>query len=297
MLANKVDQLKHEVIVADRIASFWQKQIEFYGEQKAEAFYRKLGLNHLETKQFEWEGLTLSREPTDIEKLCIKSVAAAQDTSRATINRILSVLRTDLINQGMKDVKTLAPADYHSLVLDIPADNRTTLRNYLDRVFIQGERLVAAELAKQQIKQGNMTSGDDDLLDELTDLTTSRVANDVQARITAAAARYSLLGLSGSELWKAVEDDLKVGSVSYIDRASTGLANRVINLGREREAEDSKDEIDHVEYSAILDQNTCGPCSEADGETATNEDDLTPAPNPDCEGGDWCRCFHVYIAA
>jgi hypothetical protein len=135
-----------------------------------------------------------------------------------------------------------------------------------------------------------------DLLDDLVDVTDSRIANDVQSRIIAATTRFRLLNLSGAALWKAVEDEIRLGSVSYIDRASTGLANRVINIGRKDEAQRRSDEWQRVEYSALLDQNVCGPCAAEDGKEAENENDLTPVPNAECEGGDWCRCFHVYVA-
>jgi len=278
------------------VADFWLRQINTHGEQKAEEFYRLQGFNHLERK-VDWEGLTLSREPKPHEALCIKDISRAQDSSRATIGRILLSLRSDLIDQGMRKIKQLSPAEYHSLTVEVPKQNRADLRAQAEQTFEAGRRLLATELSRQsgksaQIKQ---TPAENAELDDLTDLTASRVANDVQARIAAAAARYSLLGLTGNELWNAVDDELRAGSVSYIDRSATGLANKLLNLGRSSEADDRSDEWDRVEYSAILDQNVCGPCSAADGETAASEDDLTPVPNPDCEGGDWCRCLHIFI--
>jgi len=297
MLAAKVSQLHKDAVVAERIASFWGKQIAFYGEAKAEEFYKSLGLNHLETKAtFDWEGMTLSREPTDIEKLCIKSIAAAQDTSKESITTNLMALREVLIDRGMTAIKKLEPADYHTLVLEVPQSLWNDLRVLLDKVFMQGKKLVARELNKQkEAKQTAQTNDDEFFLDDLTDLTDSRVVNDVQARIIAAVARFTLLGLTGSELSKAVRDEVETGSVSYIDRAATGLANKVLNFGRSREAEDRSDEWDRVEYSAILDQNVCSPCAAEDGKTAKDEADLQPTPNPECEGGDWCRCFWVYL--
>jgi hypothetical protein len=93
----------------------------------------------------------------------------------------------------------------------------------------------------------------------------------------------------------AVQKEITAGSVTYIDRAARGLATKVINIGRSDEAESKKDEWDRIEYSALLDQNVCDPCASQDGDTASNEDDLQPAPNPDCLGGDLCRCFHIWI--
>lgn len=305
MLANKVSQLQSDVITAKRIADFWQKQIDLYGEVKAEAFYRSLGLNHLEShqaKSIEWEGLTLSRQPTEIEKLCVKGIAQAQEAGKESVKSVLMKARESLIDSGITAIKKLTPATYHELVLSVPDKFNSELRVQVEKVFKKGKVLMASELARGggkmaytsgiQVKQ---TEDDDAELDDLTDLTDSRLANDVQSRITAAVARFTLLGLIGTALWDAVRGEIETGSISYIDRSSTGLANKVLNFGRMREAQDRKDEWDRVEYSAILDQNVCEPCASEDGTTASNEADLQPAPNPECQGGDWCRCFHIYI--
>jgi len=150
-----------------------------------------------------------------------------------------------------------------------------------------------APFCEFDFKQDGEDEFDD--LDLLTDLTGSRVANDVQSRIIAAAQRFSLLGTTGNSLISSVTTEINAGSVAYIDRASQGLANRVISIGRSDEAESRKDKWERVEYSALLDANVCGPCADEDGKTASNEDDLQPVPNPECLGGDYCRCFHVWI--
>lgn len=166
------------------------------------------------------------------------------------------------------------------------------------RVYRVGRELVIQELDRQgkSLCAMNFKQNEDDFdeLNTLIDVTDSRVINDVSARIVAAAARFTLLGLTGKALEAAVRQEVESGSTAYIDRTATGLANRTLNIGRSDEAAEHS-EIERVEYSALLDQNVCGPCAADDGETTTNEDDLTPAPNPDCEGGDWCRCFHVFL--
>jgi hypothetical protein len=296
-LAEKLLSLERNVVVASRALEFWRKQIELHGEKKAEQFYVHIGLNHIEKKSIEWEGLKLSREPTEIEKLCVKSIASAQDGSQESVGKILLDGRNGLIEQGIKAIQKLTPAEYHELILTVPKEQRNALRDELESVFIRGRKLVASELSKQKaFKQTALTTDDEDELDDLTDLTDSRIANDVQSRITAAASRFALLGLTGTALWNAVDNEINTGSVSYIDRAARGLATRLLNFGRFREAQDRSDEWSRVEYSAILDQNVCSPCAAEDGQSATDESDLTPVPNPDCEGGDWCRCFHVFIA-
>jgi hypothetical protein len=85
-------------------------------------------------------------------------------------------------------------------------------------------------------------------------------------------------------------------SEKFIKQLAESSINAATMSGRADEANARKDEWDRVMYSAILDNNTCGPCEEADGMEADDPAELPDAPNPDCEGGINCRCFHVYIA-
>lgn len=291
ILPEKVAQLKHAGLSAVRLAMLWEEKIATSGAQAAEDLYLSLGHNHIERKGIEWEGLTLSREPKEHEKIAIKGIANAQESAKESIGNILLALRSELIEDGLKGINKLKPASYHELTLQASSESRESLRDRLVFVHRQGRMLVATELGK---KEANPVDDFEDL-DELTDLTDARIANDVQSRIIAAATRFRLLGLTGQELLSAIQNEITAGTVTYIDRASTGLANKVINIGRMDEAERRRDEWGRVEYSALLDQNVCGPCAAEDGQEATNEADLTPTPNPECEGGDWCRCFHVYV--
>jgi hypothetical protein len=291
-LQQKILKLRMDALVAARHAAFWQHAIDVHGPDKATAFYAHLGLNHLERKSFDYDGLTLSREPKEHEKVAVKGVAQAQESAKESVGKVLLDLRADLITDGLKRISKVKPADYHELVLQVPDATRIDLSKQLVDAHRQGRMLVAAELGQ---KAAVPDADDFDSLDLLTDLTTSRVTNDVQSRIIAAAARFSLLGQTGDGLILAVTNEINTGSVGYIDRAATGLANRVINIGRSDEAENRRDEWERVEYSALLDQNVCQPCADEDGKTANDEDDLQPTPNPECAGGDWCRCFHVYV--
>jgi phage gp29-like protein len=85
------------------------------------------------------------------------------------------------------------------------------------------------------------------------------------------------------------------------DEAALRLGATVTQMmvdGRSSEALDHASEIADAVYSAILDGNTCVACEPMDGEITT---DLAEAaswvPNPDCEGGDRCRCICVYELA
>lgn len=290
-LQAKVLSLKLEAVIAARHAEFWQKAIDTHGEEKATAFYTSIGLNHLEAKSFEWEGLTLHREPKEHEKIALKGVANAQENSKEKIATILLELRESLISDGLKAIKKLKPAEFHKLILSVPSESREQLRDRLIKTHKQGRMLVATELGVKD----SVPDDDFDELDGLVDTVNSRVLNDVQFRIIDAAARLATSRPVSSDFWNSVQETVNAGSVSYINQTSGGLANRVINVGRGDEIRRRSDDWDRIEYSAILDQNCCSPCAAEDGKEAANESELTPVPNPDCLGMDLCRCFHVVI--
>lgn len=299
-LQSKILHLKLNAALAAKHADFWQRAIDTHGEDRATEFYKHLGLNHLEAKSFEYEGLTLSREPKEYEKLAVKGIAQAQESSRGAITTILLNLRKSLISDGLSGISQLPPAQYHKLILSIPVESRSDLRDRLIATHAQGRMLVARELAgtKQAHNPRTRKAVDDDEfdeLDDLTDLTTARLANDVQSRITAAATRFSLLGQAGPNLIASVTNEITGGSVSYVDRAAGEVAHKVIAFGREDEMRRRDDEIDRYLYSALLDSNTCDPCLSLDGTEAQSLDDLPEVPLADCAGGGMCRCFIIAV--
>lgn len=309
-LQEKVLQLKLQGAMQVRHALWWERQIKTHGEVKAEAFYRHLGLNHIERKGYDCEGLTLSREPKEHEKIAVKGIAQAQESAKESIGKVLLSLRETLISDGLKGIEQLTPATYHTLVLKTPAQSRSDLRDRLINTYVRGRQLVAVELSKgepspKEAERFLRLFGPDykveeedefDELDELTDVTDGRVINDVQSRMIAAAARFALLGLVGSALINAIQKELADGSVSYIDRAAGELSNKVIGLGRFDEMQSRKDDIERFEYSSLLDLNTCPQCFELDGTEAATLEELPEVPLAGCDGAGMCRCFIVAIS-
>lgn len=310
-LQEKVLNLKLEAALALRHAKGWQGLIDRYGVEKATEFYKHLGLNHLEKKSIEWEGLTLSREPKEHEKLCVKGIANAQESAKESIGKVLLTLRTELIEDGLKGIKKLKPATYHELTLQASSESRSDLRDRLIGVHRRGRQLVAVELSSGKVPTPEQASrfldlfdgvkeavpeDEFDALDDLVDVTLSRVVNDTQSRIVASATEGFTLGLSGADLQASIQSSINTGSVTYIDRAAGGLSNRVIGIGRRDEMRRRSDDIDRYEYSSLLDVNTCSPCASLDGTTAQRMDDLPEVPLAECEGGSLCRCFIVAIA-
>jgi hypothetical protein len=67
-------------------------------------------------------------------------------------------------------------------------------------------------------------------------------------------------------------------------------------LGRSAEAASQATDIEYGIVSALLDDNTCPACEEADGFESDNLDEVEAlTPNPDCDGGELCRCVPVFM--
>lgn len=299
-LQTKILNLKLEAALALRHANGWQKLIDRYGEERATAFYTHLGLNHLPKKSIEYEGLTLHREPTDLEKrINLKAISDAFVQGEQQLVNQLLVLRDRLISDAGKGIIKLSPADYHTLVLDPPKQATEGLKQTLEEIYSRGRELVLDELRAQGARDlGDIGApSDDDLefLSDLGDVTVSRVANDVQSRAIGGAASLVVLGIAEGVLLSRLTDDLQAGSVSYINNAAAEADHAALGLGRDAEGSSRSKFISEWYYSAVLDENTDDACAEADGSTSETLDGIPAAPNPDCAGGGRCRCIHVAV--
>jgi hypothetical protein len=72
------------------------------------------------------------------------------------------------------------------------------------------------------------------------------------------------------------------------------IAQTFIN-GRNEQALSMRSDLETAYYSAIMDQNTCDTCAAFDGAEHDPEDATFSTPNPNCEGGNRCRCVTIYI--
>ncbi|MDD5501562.1 MAG: hypothetical protein PHH57_07810, partial [Candidatus Omnitrophica bacterium] len=74
--------------------------------------------------------------------------------------------------------------------------------------------------------------------------------------------------------------------------------SEAFNFGRSVAAATMADDIEWVQYSAILDGNQCEICEPLDGQEWPYSDPRTEkyaSGNPDCLGGGRCRCVLIYI--
>ncbi len=129
----------------------------------------------------------------------------------------------------------------------------------------------------------------DGVVSEFTNSLTARAAN-----VALDQMRRQGDSTKGEDIL-AIEGDLDEQSDKWIDGVASKGANEAFADGRQDGYDEHADEISSVIYSALLDINTCEQCADADGQEGDTPDDIPDVPNPDCDGGDKCRCVHVYV--
>jgi hypothetical protein len=126
-----------------------------------------------------------------------------------------------------------------------------------------------------------------------------------------AAAQMFGLRLVAALVWEAL-DQIKTGvpDTGALQQVMETLSERellksaqisvgeAINFGRRDAAESIREDIEYAQYSAILDRRVCEVCENLDGLDVTLDDpryeEYMP-PNPECRGGDRCRCVWVLV--
>jgi 2'-5' RNA ligase/GNAT superfamily N-acetyltransferase len=256
----------------------------------------------------EHDGMLLWRKPTAVElQIDLKAIQDEFDAGEARLREQLDRLRRKLLTDAAAGIIKLEPADYHTLTVNPAARDITALAAELQRIYEHGRNLVLEELRDQGA--GEYDEADVDTVDELyqleyedelaqlSEVTASRMANDVQSRVAAIAAGLIALGIAAgtAEFISRLTADVADLSTSFVD-ANAAMADHVaLNTGRESAAATNSNIIREVYYSSVLDQNTCEFCQADDGETGPTSADITQVPNPDCLGRGRCRCIHVYV--
>lgn len=256
-----------------------------------------LDADTLEKKTFNYDGLTLGREPTELEKtLDLKGMVADSESGKARMAQVILSIRGKLIEQAQSAAKDLSK-DIHSLSLAPPEGAYNGVSKVVKQLFETGKKQVAEDLKRQGKSSGPSAFKDDtpNWIQRIVDRIMSKVVGEVQARAIAFLASRGLLDPNDENIVAELKAALEDQSTKAFEDIASQAANASIGAGRADELEARKDEIATYEYSAILDKNTCGPCEDADGQTATDMTDLPEAPNPECEGGANCRCFIIGV--
>lgn len=257
-------------------------------------------------KTYDLDGLILGREPRGVETVIdLKKIVSDYATEKERVIKTLTNFRLELIEQAVTKLDNLTAETAHTLTLVPDPKRRKEIFKALKSAYETGRHQIIEEIraqnAEKSISNGHIdVKADNDeekwleYLDELTDGLVSRIINEITSR---AVNQYLALKLLVDYTVEKLREALFEQSDKFIDGIAGSSANAALSSGRDDEIAEqtANGEIQYTEYSAILDANTCGPCEDADGQTADDPLDLPAAPNPECEGQDRCRCMHIGV--
>jgi hypothetical protein len=223
-------------------------------------------------------------------------VAAALRKARG---RVQAEIVNKLVNTPVRNLHRVSVAADEKLIADV----EETLRG----ISAFGQRQVGEERTRQlagrkpadgaQVREAVVAADKRDQVGLYADAVVSKFQNNLTAKAANVAANRmrNTGGATKGEVIQGIQSDLDGQSDKWIDAVAGEGANEAFADGRDAGYEQYKDEIGSCYYSALLDVNSCETCAGADGQTAETPDDLPDTPNPDCDGGDKCRCVIVYV--
>jgi 2'-5' RNA ligase len=254
-------------------------------------------------KTFEFDGLTLRREPSALEKLIgLKSLADDLTTQSENLSKSLLKYRDSLITEAVKIAETLTSETIYTLTLSRNEKLAKTVKRSLTESFQTGQAQIIRELAAQRSAKNKQPFEFKDLFDpedrlnEISDSVLAKIINEIQSRAVNIFTALKILGFEAGKFFDEMRSRLTGESAKFVDQLSNNSANAAIMEGRSDELENQSDQINYFEWSAILDKNTCQNCEDLDGTQENSLSDLPSAPLSECFGGSSCRCFIIGIA-
>jgi len=258
------------------------------------------GHTHALNEEPFWRPLRASEDRVMLEEVdsAVESgreqyVRAAQTVAARQIDRLLEL--------AVPLVEAREPDKLNNLTAPYKAEMADVLNGVLVGLYRRGHESVMWERARRTGRRDEKRA----LLEEPLD-----AQPYLRAKSRAAAQLYALR-LVAALVWEAL-NQIRAGRVNpeALRQVMGVLSSRelvmsaqisvgeAVGLGRRDATESIRDEIDRAQYSAILDRRVCAVCAGLDGLEVTLDDpryeEYMP-PNPQCLGGDRCRCMWILI--
>lgn len=245
------------------------------------------------------------RQPRGPEThIALSDVVDHLDGGKTAIASALRRAKKPMLAALGKKLASAAPGAAHQVSLAPDHELAAEVKAHLDGVYRFGRATVQHEQASQRAghQPGQpqtekvtasavmLDAGAGDQVSLLADTTVSQFQNSLGARAAAAAIAAKRKNQPVTPAVDAVSDDPD----GWVDRTAGEGVNGAMANGRQDGFDAVRDQIDHFVYSALLDANTCGDCGDADGKEG-GEGDIPAVPNPNCQGGDQCRCMWVAV--
>ncbi len=221
--------------------------------------------------------------------------AKRQDATATAIRRLLGPTADRLRKVAARRAADLGPTHLDTFALPFDRSLAAQIAESTKRAYRYGYTQVYAERYRATKKPRHETPkrlSDSAVEDQPTLIAEAAVAdlnNAITARARGAAIDAYKRGLRAQELEDAILDDLEESATGYLDRIAMEAARSGVAGGRWSAFQELAAEIDRYARSEAMDQNTCGPCAEGDGQEWDSLDEVDWSPGDDCDGADACR--------
>lgn len=184
------------------------------------------------TKVYDYDGLTVAREPTELEKqIDIKAIARDMESGKESISKVLLSIRERLIFEAAKRLSQM-DGSYHELILKADKSDGSKLKKLVGDLVQSGRKQVAKELKAQGARVKSDPFFGDSLIEingalvrsdsPLVDVLRRNPVDVPEGNGKMAQAVKKLAGQVGVHVYKATEE-------SDFDELSQATLSRLIN--------------------------------------------------------------------
>lgn len=258
----------------------------------------------------QWTGFREVRTPSERVPDFI-AMANGLDRAETTIVRGYGPVQKrqidKLVDEAMKAIESGKPERLESINVPYKAEAATAFSGPLEDLYRQGQAEVRKEFTRMRRGQSMpvrlaspLDPADDDAVKAWLRARSRSIALVLAERLRGSMIRHGL------DMMKRGDNDrnsllarLTALSDRDIKREATQSTSEALNIGRESVAEQNKDLIQAVEYSALMDSGTCDECGILDGTTfELGSEPMRQASPPyrNCSGfgNPRCRCVFIY---
>jgi hypothetical protein len=203
----------------------------------------------------------------------------------------------DAVRRILDQARPTAARFTHTLTHDHRPDRQQIERQFEDlftSIWQQGHETVTNELVRQASGARAVTLKNTTVKDPTEPRTLARLAAEAVIRsVQGVLDRLALLKAPP----EVVDAEVITATQRAVEREAQDTAVLALNGGRKAAAQEQGAIVMGAIYTAILDERSCQACEHADDNQirALHDPELTPVPNPLCEGWTRCRCLHAYV--
>lgn len=247
----------------------------------------------LTAKELQFGDIDTMRKDFDAAEA--RLVKAAKPVVQRIVAQMLEEMKPAMEAGDMAAIARVQPSFVGELALQMGAATQTNVASG-KRQLLNAAKKAGVKLAKKTTpprkdveKAAAYIASHNDAVSEAL---AAQIAQ-ITRRVVSDATAGGLLDIT-----EEISSEIADSTDKMLVAQTIGLAREAYSIGRLFAYEEVKAEVDHVVYTAVMDEqgSTCEVCRASDGTEYEDPDEgFASAPNEDCLGGDRCRCVPILI--